>query len=85
MDTFARRFFSFTSKLICVVFLVAGFAVGQGTAHIDWARQRWKAQWIACPETPQRDAGVFHFRKIVEIKIDLRVTVYVSGYFRLRP
>jgi len=25
-----------------------------------------------------------HFRKIVEIKIDLRVTVYVSGDLRLR-
>ena len=28
---------------------------------------------------------VGHFRKIVEIKIDMRVTVYVSGDLRLRP
>ncbi len=33
----------------------------------DWAHSRWKAEWISCPDAPQRDAGVFHFRKTVRI------------------
>jgi alpha-L-rhamnosidase len=90
MDTSARRFLTFTLKLSCAAFLLAGFALGQGTAHTDWATQRWKAQWIACPEAPQRDAGVFHYRKIIEVadlrkefivhvSADNRFILYVNG------
>jgi len=33
----------------------------------DWAHSRWKAEWISCPDAPERDAGVFHFRKTVSL------------------
>ena len=63
---------------------------GQGTAPHDWARERWTAQWIACPEAPQRDAGVFHFRKtldltelpkefVVHVSADNRFVLFVNG------
>jgi alpha-L-rhamnosidase len=56
----------------------------------DWAHARWTAQWIACPNAPQRDAGVFHFRKsftlagrpehfLVHVSADNRFFLYVNG------
>src|SRR2546423_13484058 len=90
IDTSERRFLAFTIRLTCAVFLVAGFARAQGSAHVDWATQRWKAQWIASPESAQRDAGVYHFRKIVEttelpkqfvvhVSADNRFVLFVNG------
>ena len=32
-----------------------------------WAQNVWKAQWIACPDAPERDAGIFHFRKVINL------------------
>ena len=63
---------------------------GQTAAHTDWARERWAAQWIACPEAPQRDRGVFHFRKtidltglskefVVHVSADNRFILFVNG------
>ena len=53
---------------------------GQGSTHRDWARERWTAQWIACPEAPQRDAGVFHFRKTVDLtELPKEFVVHVSA------
>ncbi|HEX2665227.1 MAG TPA: alpha-L-rhamnosidase C-terminal domain-containing protein [Candidatus Acidoferrum sp.] len=63
---------------------------GQATAHRDWATERWAAQWIACREAPQRDAGVFHFRKtlpltnlptefVVHVSADNRFILFVNG------
>src|SRR5207247_9792500 len=38
------------------------------------------AQWIACPEAPQRDAGVFHFRKTIDLADhSKKFVVYVSA------
>jgi hypothetical protein len=29
---------------------------------------KWTASWIACPDAPVRDAGVFHFRKLLTLE-----------------
>lgn len=63
---------------------------GQAAAHREWARERWAAEWIACREGPQRDAGVFHFRKtldlmdppaefVVHVSADNRFILFVNG------
>jgi alpha-L-rhamnosidase len=50
----------------------------------------WDAEWIACPNAPDRDEGVFHFRKqltlteqpatfIVEVSADNQFVLYVNG------
>lgn len=50
----------------------------------------WNAQWIACPGVPARAYGVYHFRKIIDLKIkpehfiihvsaDNRYDLYVNG------
>ena len=76
-------------------FFVAGLTVfsaglGQAAPLQDWAHSRWKAEWISCPDAPQRDAGVFHFRKtvtlaeqpknfIVHASADNHFILYVNG------
>jgi alpha-L-rhamnosidase len=52
--------------------------------------EHWSAQWIACPDAPQRDPGVFHFRKsidlaavpahfVVHVSADNRFILHVNG------
>lgn len=43
------------------------------------ARQ-WPASWIAMPGAPERDAGVYHFRRVVVLEsVPSRLLVHVSG------
>ena len=64
--------------------------LGQAAPLQDWAHSRWKAEWISCPDAPQRDAGVFHFRKtvrvaeqpknfMVHVSADNHFILYVNG------
>ena len=52
--------------------------------------RQWPASWITCPDIPQRDYGVYHFRKtfemgqipkkfIVEVTADNRYRLFVNG------
>ena len=58
--------------------------------HPDLLTKRWTAQWVTCPNVPQRDYGVYHFRKnitlsekpqkfIVHISADNRYRFFVNG------
>ena len=59
---------------------IACSASGQETDHHDWAAERWKAQWIAWSGTPQRDTGIFHFRKTIELReLPRQFVVHVSA------
>jgi alpha-L-rhamnosidase len=43
------------------------------------ARQ-WPASWIAAPGAPERDAGVYHFRRVITLdSVPARLLVHVSG------
>jgi hypothetical protein len=58
----------------------AGPAYAQDALRHDWAAERWKAQWIAWPEAPHRDTGVFHFRKTIELSsLSKEFVVHVSA------
>ncbi len=46
------------------------------------ARQ-WPASWIAAPGAPERDAGVYHFRRVIALdSTPTRLLVHVSGDHR---
>ena len=65
--------------MICASEVAAG-GRGQNAAHATFAGERWSAQWIACPEAPQRDAGVFHFRKTIDLtNLSKEFVVHVSA------
>jgi alpha-L-rhamnosidase len=70
-------------RIIGVVLWVIAFAgsgSAQKTQHHDWAAERWKAEWIAWPGTPQRDMGIFHFRKTIELReLPKQFLVHVSA------
>jgi alpha-L-rhamnosidase len=62
------------------VITMACSAAAQETQHHDWAEERWKAQWIAWPGAPQRDTGIFHFRKAIELReLPKQFVVHVSA------
>src|SRR2546425_2302853 len=46
----------------------------------DLLNRRWKASWIACPDTSRREFGVFHFRKTFSVQsIPARFVIHASG------
>jgi hypothetical protein len=51
-------------RLLFLVWIVLSV---QAAPLPDWAHSRWKAEWISCPDAPERDAGIFHFRKTVSL------------------
>ena len=47
--------------------------------------KQWPASWITCPDVPQRDYGVYHFRKIVAIdQSPAKFIVHVTADNRYR-
>jgi len=42
--------------------------------------RKWTASWIACTDAPVRDAGVFHFRRLLTLKnVPEHFVVHVSA------
>ena len=42
--------------------------------------RQWKGQWIACAGAPERDAGVYRFRKVLDLpQAPARFVVHLSG------
>src|SRR6266404_684492 len=42
--------------------------------------RKWTASWIACTDAPVRDAGVFHFRRLLTLKnVPAHFVVHVSA------
>ncbi|RZK41104.1 MAG: alpha-L-rhamnosidase [Pedobacter sp.] len=53
--------------------------------HPDLLTKRWTAQWITCPNVPQRDYGVYHFRKNITLsEKPQKFIVHISGDNRYR-
>ena len=78
--------------LIVLIYLMSVVAVKGQDKEINpqLLKQAWSARWISCPDVPQRDYGVFHFRKafkldgapdkfIIHVSADNRYRLFVNG------
>jgi alpha-L-rhamnosidase len=65
--------------------LVLAFAFGSVSATAEAPQKMWPAKWIAAPDAPPREAGVFHFRKTLDLAVKPeRFVVHVSADNRYR-
>ena len=70
---------------LLVRLLILAFALGTVSATAGAPQKVWPAKWIAAPDTPPREAGVFHFRKTLDLPArPLRFVVHVSADNRYR-
>lgn len=81
-----RRFVLFaalsaTTALLALGSPLAAATSGSGLPISDTVLQRqWKGAWIACAGAPERDPGVFRFRKVVDLAaVPPRFVVHVSA------
>ena len=79
-----QRFYLF------LAILAFGCTVYAQEINPELLKHHWTASWITCPDTPQKDYGVFHFRKqinleqipekfIIHISADNRYRLFVNG------
>jgi hypothetical protein len=73
--------FAFAFVLAPATISAAATTSGSGLPISDAVLQRqWKGAWIACPGAPERDPGVFRFRKAVDLAaVPSRFVVHVSA------
>jgi len=66
--------------LVAALSLVPGSISTSQTTGDDLANHLWKAWWITHPDGPQREFGVFHFRKTITLdSVPQRFVIHVSG------
>jgi hypothetical protein len=66
--------------LVAALSLVPGSISTSQTTGDDLATHLWKALWITHPDGPQREFGVFHFRKTITLdSAPQRFVIHVSG------
>ena len=75
--------------LFCFVFVPSMLSPAI-SAEIDLLHHRWPAMWIACPDSPHQDFGVYYFRKdfslarkpqhfTISVTGDNRYELFVNG------
>ena len=74
-----RRVIQFALFAVALSLVPGTFSTSQ-TTEDDLANHVWKASWITHPEGPQREFGVFHFRKTITLDaVPQRFMIHVSG------
>jgi alpha-L-rhamnosidase len=84
---------SLITRKIATYIIVVGLSLlpaAAQTIHPDLLSKEWKARWITHPDGPQREFGVFYFRKtfenpthhpgfIIHVSADNRYRLFVNG------
>jgi len=66
--------------LVLAVLIISGSFSSPPTRGDDLVTRAWKAWWIAHPEGPRREFGVFHFRKAFTLdSVPQHFVIHVSG------
>jgi len=66
------------SAVLLAVFVIAGLSRAQVAPEL--LSKPWSAHWITCGDAPQRDAVVFHVRKVLELNtVPQHFIVHVSA------
>src|ERR1700731_3395609 len=76
----------------CFPLLSSPTAPAQHTLNPKLVASKWHASWIACPDAPEKDAGVYYFRKEitlpqvpehfwVHVSADNRFLLHVNGSY----
>src|SRR5512133_3708099 len=78
-----NRFFL---PVLVAFILIAGQSKGQQSlVNPKLLNTAWPSAWISCPDVPQRDYGVYHFRKTVQLeKAPEKFIIHISGDNRYR-
>lgn len=87
-----NRFYFYSKIISLMLFLILAPSSLLNSQQINSAllHQRWKAQWIACPDGPRHEFGVYRFRKtfsltaapehfIIHASGDNRYELFVDG------
>lgn len=80
----------FQRLYLLLAILAFGCTVYAQEINPELLKRHWTANWITCPDAPQKDYGVFHFRKqinleqvpdkfIIHISADNRYRLFVNG------
>ncbi|MDB5262120.1 MAG: alpha-L-rhamnosidase [Adhaeribacter sp.] len=77
------------TRFLLLLLLVLGSITSGNTQNISvnprLLNGHWPAFWITCPEVPQRDYGVYHFRKNIHLPAaPAKFIIHVSGDNRYR-
>nr|WP_068889158.1 alpha-L-rhamnosidase C-terminal domain-containing protein [Pedobacter panaciterrae] len=81
---------TFRIAIVIVVFLNFGSSAQQLPINGALLKGEWPASWISCAGVPQRDYGIYHFRKsfniekkpghfIIHVSADNRYRLFVNG------
>ena len=74
-----RRTIQFTLLAVALSLVPRSISTSQTTGD-DLVNHVWKAWWITHPDGPQREFGVFHFRKTITLdSVPQRFVIHVSG------
>jgi alpha-L-rhamnosidase len=52
--------------LVITLFGLMNVGISAAQHPPDLLKEIWSAEWITCPDAPQRDQSVLHFRKVIE-------------------
>jgi hypothetical protein len=87
IQTLGFKYIKMKRRLIvlCCMLLALTATAQEKQINPELLNKHWPSQWISHPEGPQRDYGVFHFRKVFQLSsVPKNFVIHVSADNRYR-